>query len=130
MKFGFRNANGSINYKLMKEHASRMRLEMTDAEKQLWQILRGNRLGVKFRRQHVVGDYIVDFACLSAGLIIEVDGGYHETEDQMILDKEREMSLRNIGFTIIRFKNEDIFKNFEHVIEIIKQNINTNNCST
>ncbi len=71
----------------------------------------------------MIGDYIVDFACLSRSLIIELDGGYHDTEEQKVFDTTRSEWLKHQGFTVIRFKNEEVFNNLENVIQIILQEI-------
>ncbi len=89
----------------------------TDAEMKLWQMLKQNKMGYKFRRQHRVGNYIVDFICIEKGLIIECDGGQHSQE----VDKERTSFLTTKGYKILRFWNIDIFKNIEGVwLEIAK----------
>jgi len=75
----------------------------TKAERKLWQALRGKKLGVKFRRQHPLYPLIVDFCCIKANLIIEVDGPYHLTI--IDLDKKREIWLKNAGWTVLRFTN-------------------------
>ncbi|MGI8582212.1 MAG: DUF559 domain-containing protein, partial [Chitinophagaceae bacterium] len=89
------------------ENAKRMRKEYTEAENILWQHLRGNQLNIKFLRQHPIDSYIVDFVCLQKKLIIEIDGGYHETQEQKELDDERTSILTDTGFSIIRFKNKE-----------------------
>ncbi len=90
------------------ELAKEMRKNHTEAEGILWEVIRGGKLGVKFRRQHPIESYIVDFVCLQEGLIVEVDGGYHNTEEQKVYDAERTNVLTNIGFEVIRFTNEEI----------------------
>lgn len=76
----FKTAHPDI-YAILKDNAHHNRIEPTDAEKILWQHIRRKALGVRFRRQHAIGDYIVDFACINLKLIIEVDGGYHFSEE-------------------------------------------------
>ena len=76
-----------MNYGILKENARKNRTHMTLAEEVLWQHLRGNALGVKFLRQHAIGNYIVDFVCKQTGLIVEVDGEYHLTPEQQLLDE-------------------------------------------
>jgi leucyl-tRNA synthetase len=110
-----------IGTPLQYEFAKQMRKEYTDAENYLWQQLRGNKLDVKFRRQHPVESYIADFVCLQEALIIEVDGGYHETAEQKMYDNERSRILNEVGFTVIRFTNEEVLQNSENVITKIKE---------
>lgn len=97
---------------------------MTEAEKCLWNYLRGNSLGVRFRKQQVIDDYIVDFACLSKQLVIELDGGYHFEKEQMEFDRIRTEQLEHLGFKVIRFTNEEVFCNIEKVLETIKLSLN------
>ena len=94
---------------------------MTEAEKILWEELKGNKLGVKFRRQHIIEYFIPDFVALSIKLIVEVDGEIHKFKQKY--DKEREQFLIDKGFRIIRFQNQEILNNIEMVINKIKENI-------
>ena len=88
------------------EQAVRMRRSPTEAEAVVWRRIRRNRLGVKFRRQHVINRFIVDFYCPELALAVEIDGRVHETQQER--DKERESILRGVGCCIIRFKNEQV----------------------
>ena len=97
MKTGFRN-HISANYTLLRNNALMMRNNPTESERLLWRVLRGTRLGAKFRRQHIIGDYIVDFACVSAGIVVEVDGGYHNNFAQKQEDEIRTNFLKERGF--------------------------------
>ena len=81
-------------------------------------------MGVTFKRQHIIGDCIADFVCLPNSLIIELDGGYHQLPQQQRNDAARTEWLEEKGFTVIRFSNEDVLKNIEHVLEIIKEKLN------
>ncbi len=92
----------------------------------LWKFLRSNQLGAHFRRQHIIGDYIADFACLPLRLIIELDGGYHELPTQQVNDEERTKWLENKGFKVIRFSNEEVLGDIEGTIIKIKTYINEN----
>ena len=105
------------------ESAKRMRKEYTEAEKILWQSLRSNQLGVKFRRQHPIDAFIVDFVALQNKLIVEVDGGYHQDEEQKLYDENRTKVLNEIGFTVIRFTNEEIIHNLDATLNKIKEAI-------
>ena len=106
-------------YALLKQLAKEQRDYPTEAERLLWFHLRNNQLGVKFNRQHIIGDYIVDFVCIEKGLIVEVDGGYHDGQEQHKNDIERTISLTRMGFHVIRFDNNTIFQNIESVIDTI-----------
>lgn len=113
-----------LNYRLLKELAKKNKNNMTEAESYLWNFLYGNSLGVRFRKQQIIGDYIVDFACLSKQLVIEIDGGYHFTEEQITLDKIRTEYLNTLGFTVLRFTNEEVLSDIETVLEKITEALN------
>ncbi len=102
------------------ENARINRKESTEAEAKLWEQLRDSKLGCKFRRQHPVENFITDFACLQKGLIVEVDGSYHNTEEQIQYDKSRTEVLEEKGFNILRFTNEEILENVYAVRDKIK----------
>ena len=104
----------------MKELQKKNKLNPTDAERVLWEYLRREQLGYKFRRQQVIDNYIADFACLESKLIIELDGDYHLTADQILNDRERTERLSLLGYKVIRFKNEEVIDNPETVIKQIK----------
>lgn len=100
----------------------KLRLQSTDAEKKLWHALRNRRLGgYKFRRQHSIGPYVVDFVCIAAKLIVEVDGGQHATQKND--DDLRTGFLNDKGFNVIRFWNNEVFENLEGVLETILRNL-------
>mgnify|MGYP002525679294 CR=1 FL=1 len=111
-------------YALLKEYARENRKNATLAEEVLWEQLRGNGLGLKFLRQHVIGDYIVDFVSQHDGLVIEVDGGYHSEPRQQEDDILREETLERMGYHVIRFTNEEVLHNIEYVIEQIENYFN------
>ncbi len=102
------------------EFARQNRKVNTDAEDILWQMLRNENLGVKFRREHPIEDFIADFVCLEKALIIEVDGGYHSEDAQQKWDEERTEILNQIGFEVLRFTNEQVLKEREKVLDTIK----------
>lgn len=106
-------------YPILKEHARRMRNNPTDAEAYFWKQLKAQGLGAAFKRQCVILDFIADFYCPSANLIIEVDGGYHLQEGQHKLDEEREDRLRAKGYNILRFTNEQVLFDIDNVIKDI-----------
>jgi very-short-patch-repair endonuclease len=102
--------------------ARELRKNPTDAERMLWQKLRYWQIdGCKFRRQQPLGRYIVDFACLQRKLIIELDGGQHA--QQVDYDKDRDGWLRDQGFVVLRFWNNDVHANIDGVMEVILENL-------
>ena len=107
-------------YGELKRRAEEMRKNPTEAESVLWDALRGNGLGVKFRQQHIIEDFIVDFFCNEYKVTIEVDGGYHTEADQMKSDKERTARLNELGYTELRFTNEEILGDLDNVLKKIK----------
>ncbi|MBQ1665401.1 MAG: endonuclease domain-containing protein [Bacteroidaceae bacterium] len=118
--FGFETASEDI-YPTLKEYARRNRHEMTPSETLLWQHLRKEISGFKFRRQHAIGDYIADFICVKRMLVIEVDGGYHNEPMQQQNDQMRTDYLESKGYTVIRFKNEEISNDLHTFIMKIKE---------
>ena len=110
-------------YDLLKEYAKSNREEMTESEKVLWNALRDNIQGYRFRRQHAIGQYIADFVCLPAQLVIEVDGGYHQSLEQQEMDNIRTNYLEEKGFHVVRFSNEEVSTNIKGVIQIIKDEL-------
>lgn len=99
-----------------------LRSSQTDAERLLWYHLRRRHLqGFKFRRQHILEGYIVDFVCLEKKLIVEADGSQHA--DQKAYDNQRTQILENQGFTVLRFWNNEILTNIEGVLEVILQHL-------
>ena len=114
----YKTAHSDI-YALLKENAQEQKKYPTEAEKCLWEVLRANKMGHRFRRQHIIGDFIVDFICLSLNLIIEVDGKYHNAPKQREADYLRDSILSQAGYTILRFSNEEIIGNIDNVIKRI-----------
>lgn len=97
---------------------------MTDAESLLWLKLRGKQLkGHQFYRQKTIGDFIVDFYCSKANLVLELDGGQHYTEDGKAKDMRRDEFMRSIGLRVLRFSDRDVFDNMDGVIERIAENL-------
>lgn len=96
----------------------KLRSTLTDAEQLLWRHLRQKQMaGIKFRRQHPVGPYVIDFACLSAKLAIEIDGGQHA--EMKSKDTRRDAFLIQKGFRVLRFWNNEVLGNIEGVMERI-----------
>ena len=97
--------------------ARELRKSMTEAEKYLWKKLRGRQLnGLKFRRQHPLDIFIADFYCHEKKLIIELDGGIHDSIEQSEHDDGRTFELEEKGFKIIRFRNEEVINDLERVL--------------
>jgi very-short-patch-repair endonuclease len=103
------------------ERAKELRREMTPAEKLLWQEVRANKLGVRFRRQQVIQGFIVDFYCHQAGLVIEVDGDIHDLQKEE--DERREKVLSEMGLRVVRFQNDEVVKSLSVVVGKINEMI-------
>jgi very-short-patch-repair endonuclease len=103
-----------------RSNARKMRKALTDAELKLWNELRAHRLmGLGFRRQMPVAGYIVDFACPSKKLIVEVDGSQHAAEPVASRDDDRTAKLESLGWTVLRFWNDDILRDIDNVCQHI-----------
>lgn len=113
------NTANPLYYDLLKRYAYKNRYNQTEAEQNLWYHLSGNHLGLHFRRQHIIGCYIADFICVKRNLIIEIDGGYHSQEEQEIKDSLRTEDLEKMGFEVMRFSNDEIFRNLPEVLDKI-----------
>jgi very-short-patch-repair endonuclease len=101
-------------------HALSLRRQMTNAEVILWSRLRRNALhGLRIRRQHPIGPYVADFACLSLRLVIELDGATHGSVEEIARDGVREAFLRRQGFRVLRFWNSDVYENLSGVLDSI-----------
>jgi very-short-patch-repair endonuclease len=100
-----------------------LRKNMTDAERKLWSILRRQQLGVKFRRQVPIGQYVVDFYCIKAKLVIELDGSQHYSEKGIQHDAERDDYLHGIGCQVIRYSNYEILENEDGVMQNIFEHV-------
>lgn len=105
--------------------ARNLRKNMTPQEHKLWTLLRNRKFkNLTFKRQYPIGNYIVDFICREKWLIIEIDGGQHNTPDKLEYDKTRTEYLEQRGFKVIRFWNNGIDNNFESVFAVIDRNTN------
>ncbi|MBZ0156922.1 MAG: endonuclease domain-containing protein [Alphaproteobacteria bacterium] len=103
-------------------YAKDLRDRSTDAERLLWTQLRTRRLGgLKFRRQHPIGSYIVDFVCLEKKLVIELDGGQHAEPDKKEYDKERDAWLEREGYRMLRFWDNEVLLHSREVLEVIRE---------
>ena len=103
--------------------ALELRRKMTQPERRLWLFLDRGQLGVKFLRQRAIGNFIVDFVSLEAGLIVEVDGSQHYTDDAKVKDRQRDEFLTSLGFKVIRFSDLEVMRNHVEVVEEIKRQI-------
>jgi chorismate synthase len=126
--FGYITSSANT-YSILKDFAKQNRLNPTEAEDKLWQLVRNRNIeGAKFRRQHPIEGFIPDFVCLEKKLIIEIDGGYHNQEEQAKYDAAREEWLKEHQYQLLYFSNDEILQQAETVIEQIKtalhQNIN------
>ena len=102
-------------------NAKTLRRSQTPSEARLWSRLRDGRLlGAKFRRQHPIGRYVVDFVCVEKHLIIEVDGGQHSEDSALAHDAERTAWLERKGYRVLRFWNNDVSGNLDGVLETIR----------
>ena len=108
----------------LKVFSRELRTHMTDAEKALWIKLRRKQLkGYQFYRQKIIGDYIVDFYCPGARLVVEVDGGQHYGLEEMAKDRVRDKYLREQGLEVLRFSDREVLIECERVLEKIYVNL-------
>ena len=106
----------------LKQLGRKNRKKQTRAERILWyQVLNESRLGVRFIRQRPILNYIVDFMCKELRLIIEVDGGYHDIPEVAEYDAIRQKALEEAGFTVLRFRNEEVYNDLEGVRTRLEQ---------
>ncbi len=99
-----------------------LRSNMTDAERRLWSRIRGKQLNDRqFYRQRIIGNYIADFYCPRAKLVVEVDGSQHYTEEGLEADQRRDDYMRGLGLKVLRFSDLDILRNLDSVVETIFQ---------
>ena len=105
--------------------AHRLRDAETNAEARLWQALRNRKLARwKFRRQHPVDRYVVDFVTIDGRLVVEVDGATHSTKRQIARDAERTRVLESLGFHVIRVTNHEVYDNLQGVLDLIWSELN------
>jgi very-short-patch-repair endonuclease len=97
-----------------RQHAKELRVAMTDSERRLWSRLRLEQLGAKFRRQHPLGAYVLDFVCLDARLVVEVDGSQHA--EQSVYDGRRDAWLEQQGFRVLRFASNEVLSNTDGAV--------------
>jgi very-short-patch-repair endonuclease len=114
------------NQESFKDLRKQLRNNLTPAEARLWKQLQNGQLGGrKFRRQHSIGNYILDFYCPKEKLGIELDGRDHYTDNGYAADEKRTAFLNNLNIKIIRIENKDVFDQLEGVLEEIRQNLTT-----
>ncbi len=107
---------------MLRDRARGMRKQQSRAEEALWELVRGRKIaGAKFRRQHPAANYIADFACVDAKLIVEVDGLSHTIPEQITYDAERDRVLTAQGWRILRIKDSDILTNAHAVVARIER---------
>lgn len=108
------------------EKARQLRNHVTSAEQELWKYLRRKQIdGFRFRRQHPVDHFILDFYCHESRLAIEADGSVHEQGDQKLYDQERDRIIQELGIKVLRFKNNEIFNSLPDVLDKIKTELST-----
>lgn len=114
------------NRKYLKTYRRELRSNLTISEARLWKVLKGSQLdGRKFRRQHSIGNYIVDFYCPSEKLVIEVDGGYHNDEAVQESDRIRDLFINEHSIRVLRVPNEAIRYQLDMVLEAIRAEFTT-----
>ena len=119
-----RHYRGGFQFSGQKTLARQLRKNQTDAEELLWRLLRNRRfLGFKFRRQHQFGDYIADFYCREANLVIECDGAIHEQSERWHHDQDRDAFMISQGLRILRFSNDRVLSDTTNVMEEIRQTL-------
>ena len=107
-------------YEKLKPFSLRNRKKSTHAESILWEALRNRKIGYKFRRQHIIGSFIVDFVCLTEKMTIEVDGEIHNDPENIKKDQDRTKCLNSLGYSELRFTNDMVIDNLVKVLEEIK----------
>ena len=108
---------------LVFQNAKRLRNTMTETELMLWAHIKGGINGLKFRRQHPIGNYIADFFCHKVKLIIEIDGSVNKLPEVKELDIVRQKDLEDLGYYFIKFSNNEIQRNLSRVINIIENTV-------
>jgi|WetSurMetagenome_2_1015567.scaffolds.fasta_scaffold102893_3 very-short-patch-repair endonuclease len=103
--------------------AKKLRQNLTPAEEKLWERLRGNQTGYKFRRQHPMDFYVVDFYCFALLYVIEVDGGIHEDPLKKLEDENKDLDLEDKGYVVQRFSNDQVLNHIEDVMNEIYKTI-------
>jgi|SRR3989344_2758605 len=108
------------NIHVLADRRKELRTNQTPQEEKLWWYLRGKQLGYKFRRQHSIGGYILDFYCPEKKLIVELDGEVHDTQEAKEYDQVRDKFFTELNYKVLRFKNDEVVKDVKRVIAKIK----------
>ena len=111
------------NKKELKQYRKDLRNHLTPAEAKLWTYLQKSQTGQKFRRQHSVGSYILDFYCPQSKLAVELDGYHHFTTEGKHYDERRDSFLLRLGIRVLRFENEDVFNKLPDLLRIISEHL-------
>jgi type I site-specific restriction-modification system R (restriction) subunit len=118
---------GGFDFAGLKERAREMRMKQTPAEDMLWELLRNRQLNdAKFRRQHQFGEYVCDFYCADAKLVVECDGAVHLTAEAVAHDKKRDAYLKSQSVTLLRFENRVVLDDTDQVLETICSHLPSN----
>jgi type I restriction enzyme R subunit len=121
---GSEHYRGGYDFSGLMQKARELRQEQTPAEEMLWQVLRNRQLGgLKFRRQHQFGDYVCDLYCAEEKLVVECDGGVHETSERRKIDQKRDAYLESQGLTVLRFPNERVLNETDAVLSEIMDSL-------
>jgi very-short-patch-repair endonuclease len=105
----------------LRTDARSLRRDATSAERRLWEGLRRKQIGgFRFRRQVILSGFIADFASFNARLVVEVDGATHSTDQEIAYDAARSRTLAALGFAVLRFTNDDVYRNLDGVLETIR----------
>ncbi len=110
-----------MNWELYGERRKKLRNRATYSEKLLWQFLKGNQAGAKFKRQSGIGPFIADFYCPEFNLVVELDGKYHESPEAQAYDARRNEYMLNLRLKVLRFKNEELDTDPDSVIRRITE---------
>ncbi|NID11813.1 endonuclease domain-containing protein [Fibrivirga algicola] len=118
-------SNDLFNRTSVKELRRELRQRQTLAEVLLWNELRNRQLnGMKARRRHSIGGYVVDFYCAEAALVVELDGSVHDSSEAQAYDREREAVICDLGLSMMRFRNDDVERRLPYVLEQIAEHLN------
>lgn len=111
-----------MDERIIKEASRKLRREQTPSEELLWGYLRDRQLGQKFRRQQNIGRFVADFICKEKRLIIELDGGVHLAQKER--DAERDFYLKEYGYEVVRFRNEEVTEDIDALLDKISEKLN------
>jgi very-short-patch-repair endonuclease len=111
------------NKRKLKEKRKKLRQESTIPERMLWLKLKNKQLGIRFRRQYSIGNYIADFCSPRLKLVVEIEGGVHDKQEQRFYDDERQKTIEELGFRVLRFTNEEVEKDIKRVVETINKHL-------